>query len=235
MKPLSNDWFIEGLQDFEYKKYVLLAWLQEVSTEFAEVRLYPAFAELINQFNNLNRFKENKQQLYNRFPRRLSSAQEPGAPLQFEPIIEDEPGIQEIEAIVDYALPSIQTHIEDGREIYECFDQQLQIEPIGILPLYRREGYLLLRMEQRREVDAYEYRIVLFENVGVNYHGISLTPLQSFRYGLANSYESIKLQLLKLNPQQPNPATFLIYSPLPAPRESTLLPVAKRKFLAYLK
>ena len=36
---LSPEWFLEGTLDFEYKKYVLLAYLQHVSQEFAEMNL----------------------------------------------------------------------------------------------------------------------------------------------------------------------------------------------------
>ena len=39
MKQLRDDWFLEGRIDYEYKKYVLLAYLQYVAQQFSEVKL----------------------------------------------------------------------------------------------------------------------------------------------------------------------------------------------------
>lgn len=36
MKSLRPNWFFEDLPDFEYKKYVLLAYLQDVHAQFTE-------------------------------------------------------------------------------------------------------------------------------------------------------------------------------------------------------
>lgn len=33
MKTLNHNWLTEGLIDFEYKKYILLSYLQEVNTK----------------------------------------------------------------------------------------------------------------------------------------------------------------------------------------------------------
>ena len=42
MPKLSKDWITEKHIDFEYKKYVLLAYLQEVEKHFEMTSLYPA-------------------------------------------------------------------------------------------------------------------------------------------------------------------------------------------------
>ncbi|RMG20372.1 MAG: hypothetical protein D6730_20075 [Bacteroidetes bacterium] len=235
MKKLSTDWFMEGLLDYEYKKYVLLAYLQHVSQEFAQERLYPSFSDLIFHYKNLAAFKENKQKLYERFPKSLSEEEFKQLRLVMKPEIEEDVQLKEIESIVEYAIPAIREHLKEGKGIYEYIDEQLSIEPIGILPLYKQEGYILLRINQHKEVKAFEYRIVFFENTEANYHGISMNYLQSFRLSLANTYEAIKRELTQLNAQLPNPATYLLYTVKAFPEEASLLPVAKRKMLAYLK
>ena len=62
MKKLSSNWFVEGLQDFEYKKYVLLAYLQGVKQAFDQALLYPVFSELIAHYQDLHAFQQSKQQ-----------------------------------------------------------------------------------------------------------------------------------------------------------------------------
>ena len=39
MKQLNPNWLTEGWVDFEYKKYLLLAYLQKVSIDFDERKL----------------------------------------------------------------------------------------------------------------------------------------------------------------------------------------------------
>lgn len=235
MKKLNADWFLEGLLDFEYKKYVLLAYLQHVGREFAQEKLYPSFSDLIFHYKNLHAFKENKEKLSEKFPKSLSREEFKNLKLAFESKVEDTDQLKEISSIVEYSLSGIQKHLKEGKEIYEYIDGQLTIEPIGILPLYKNEGYILLRVNKRNTVKVYEYRIVFFENTEANYHGISLKYLQSFTLGIANTYESMKRDLVRTHKHLPNPATYLLYTVRPFPEEASLLPVAKRKMLAYLK
>lgn len=235
MKNLSTDWFIEGLIDYEYKKYMLLAYLKYVSQEFAQERLYPSFSDLIFHYNNLTAFKENKQKLYERFPKTLSEEEFRKLKLVQNTEIEDDAHLQEVESIISYAMPVFRDHLREGKEIYELIDEHLNIEPVGILPLYKQEGYVFLRIQPRPDVKVYEYRIVFFENTDANYHGISLKYLDSFRLSIANTYETIKRKLIQARAHLPNPATYLMYAERPFPEESSLLPVAKRKMLAYLK
>ena len=46
MSSLSTNWITEKHIDFEYKKYVLLGYLQHVNESFTENKLYPSLSEL---------------------------------------------------------------------------------------------------------------------------------------------------------------------------------------------
>ena len=54
MGTLSENWLTEDIMDFEYKKYIVLGYLQNVETHFNEQKLYPDFAELIAHYKNLD-------------------------------------------------------------------------------------------------------------------------------------------------------------------------------------
>ena len=235
MKKLSNDWFIEGVLDFEYKKYMLLAWLQHVSKEFAEYRLYPSFSELIFHHQNLNQFLEHKNRLLQQFPSKLNLEEFRQMNLHFDSNVTDEGELNEIDSIINFSIPIIRDHLEDGKEIYEVIDQKLLIEPIGITPLYVKEGYILLQIHPGKEVDAFNYRIAFFENTEGNYYGISMDFLTSFRYSISQTYETMKRDLIRQNKLLPNPATYLLYSQAPFPVPESILPVAKRKMLTYIR
>ncbi len=235
MKKLSEDWFLEGMLDFEYKKYVLLAYLGEVSRKFAEYKLYPAFSDLIFHYNNLHQFRENRQQIRQRFPSHLDQEELRNLRLRYTSEVEEGGDLEEISSIVEYALPNIQSQLKAGKEIYEAVNQQLVIEPIGITPLYKREGYILLQINPLREIKAYFYRVAFFENVEANYYGISFDYRNSFTYSLSNTFENMKRELIRTCSDLPNPATFLLHSRRLFPEAESILPIAKRKMLSYLK
>ena len=142
MKKLSANWFMDGIQDFEYKKYVLLAYLQSVGSEFADYKLYPSFADLIFHYRNLNEFKENKERITDKFPQKLDLEAFRKFNLKFNAEQDDFSDLDEIDAIIKYSLPQINHHLKEGKEIYQAIDEKIKIEPIGILPLYKREGYI---------------------------------------------------------------------------------------------
>jgi len=65
MGTLSEKWLTEDLMDFEYKKYLVLGYLQIVETHFNEQKLYPDFAELIAHYKNIIQLKNNTATLEN--------------------------------------------------------------------------------------------------------------------------------------------------------------------------
>ena len=74
MATLNDNWITEEHIDFEYKKYMLLAYLQHVSESFTENKLYPPLSELMKHYRNVTALRDNKKQFYDSFPERLSSA-----------------------------------------------------------------------------------------------------------------------------------------------------------------
>ena len=50
---LKENWLTEGLIDFEYKKYQLLAYLKRVKDSFNKVELYPFLSDLVFSFSPL--------------------------------------------------------------------------------------------------------------------------------------------------------------------------------------
>ena len=74
MNNLKHDWLTEGLIDYEYKKYVLLAYLKDVGNRFNQSELYPFMTDLIFHYRNLIKVKESKKLMYDNFPESLTKA-----------------------------------------------------------------------------------------------------------------------------------------------------------------
>ena len=234
MKSLGVNWFIEGTIDFEYKKYVLLDYLQEINRHFDKSRLYPNLSDLVFHYNNLLCFKQNKVMLQNAFPQRLTEADIAAVKLTYQKIVEDDNSMHEIEQIISYAMAKMDPAIKTGREIYEFVESRLNIDPIGIMPLLPYDGYFSLRNGKESTNYLYEYHFTIFEDKNDKYRGINIQLIDTYQHSLTNTPEAIKLNLIRRNRHLPNPAVYYVHSDITFPLEQTLLPVAKRCLVKYI-
>ncbi len=234
MKELSRNWFIEGTIDFEYKKYILLDYLQEINHHFDNSRLYPNLSDLIAHFNNLQYFKKHKSMLQQAFPQRITGADLEAVKLTYQKITDDDDLMREIETIIGFALQKMDPAIKTGKEIYDFVESRLTIDPIGIVPLMPYHGYFTLRNGQGRVNQVYEYQITIFESKDDKYRGINISYVETFEESISKTPESVKLDLIKRNQYLPNPAVYYVQSDIAFPLEQTLLPVAKRSLVKYI-
>jgi hypothetical protein len=231
MKGLPQNWLTDGLIDFEYKKWILLAYLQEVQRSFDRQALYPELSDLIEHYRNLTKLHENKLRLKGSMPKKLTGADLQQLKLFYESLVQDDELMQELDAIVSFSIPKIKQALDQGKNVYEWVESQVSLTPIGIYPLYQREGYLLVQERQKVEACIYRYDVQVFQQEGERYGGINLEFLEQQPITLMNTYERIKLDLVKRYRDLPNPATFLLVAGLECPFEETLLPVAKRQLV----
>lgn len=234
MEKLSNDWLTDGLIDYEYKKYLLLAYFKKVRTSFEQQELYPILGDLVFHYNNLLEFKKNREVIQKNFPAELSGIDLKKLELTYKKITEDDELMAEIEDIIAYALPLFKGSLSEGKEIYEYVESNCQLTPVGLLPLYTDEGYFFISHDPSRETNVYRYQLTLVETAKEQYRGIHTTRIDQLRRGLGDTYENLKIGLTKKFKDLPNPATFLIHSRVKFPYTSTLEPVAKRLLVRYI-
>lgn len=235
MKTLEKDWLTAGLIDFEYKKYVLLSYLQSVKTNFQAKKLYPDLLDLQRHYEYSLYFKSGLEQMAKNFPKRIKGFNNDNMALDYEPDAQPESEyLAEIESITDYALPRFRRGIEEGEELRKGMEDSISITPIGILPLYKNDGYMFLYEPLIHETKVYQYNVTIFENNHEKQRGIKTYLIDTVRYSPSNTFENLKIALVKKYKHLPNPATYLIESKLLMPLQETLLPLAKRKMVAYL-
>ncbi len=234
MKSLSETWFAEGYIDFELKKYTLLAYLKEVNTYFNESKLYPQLSDVIFHYNNLVAFRENKKFLQEHFPKKLSGIQLEKLQLLYEQMIEDDELMQELEDIINFSATKMKGTIDSGVEIYELVEENILINPVGIIPLDTQEGYFFLNTTVQKQTLVYHYRLSFFEKHDEKYRSMKTAYVNSWDKNFVNTFESIKSELIRYRNQLPNPAVYAIQIELGFPVEETLLPIAKRSLVKYI-
>lgn len=234
MNSLSVNWFIEGRVDFEHKKYMLLAYLQQINKHFNNNKLYPDLNDLVFHYNNLLKFKQNKSDLQKAFPERLTEADIAAVKLTYEKMIQDDSMMQEIEHIISYSLDKMDPALQEGREIYEFVESRLKIESIGVVPLYPYHGYLLLANGDEKRTDVYEYMLTIFESKDEKYRGINTTYIARYDRNFIYTPEAIRKELVQSRRELPNPAVYHVESDIRFPLEQTLLPLAKRSLVKHI-
>jgi hypothetical protein len=234
MKTLSETWFADGYIDFELKKYTLLAYLQEVNKYFGENKLYPQLGDVIFHYNNLVAFRENKKYLQEQFPKKLTMIQMEKLQMLYEQMIEDDELMQELEEIINFSAGKIKSTITNGTEIYEFVETQLNIFPVGIVPLENTEGYFFLAEGTFRKTRVYQYSLSIFQKQDEKYRSIKTEYIDHWDRSIANTYENIKAELIRRKKELPNPAVYCIETGLAFPVDETLLPVAKRSLVRYI-
>jgi hypothetical protein len=224
MEKLSKDWITQGLIDFEYKKYLLMAYLQTVKSSFGKVELYPFLADLVFHYRNLQALKENKALLKESFPKELSLEEFRKLELSYREMIEDDSVMSELESIINFALPQIRDSLQEGSIIYEYVESQCEISP----------GYLFVTQPPEKETNIYRYQMSIFEGTQEQLRSLNTEFIERVEKNPLNTYERLKLDLIRKFKDLPNPAAYLILARMKFPFVETLMPVAKRLFVKHI-
>lgn len=228
MDSLKHDWLTDGLIDYEYKKYILLAYLKDVGKRFNQSELYPFMTDLIFHYRNLIKVRESKKLMYDNFPESLTKADFNKLRLTYEKIVNDDEVMQQIEEIISFAIPKMKNMLEEGKELYEFVEENIKLEPVGVSPIYSDEGYLFINQDSSNDIAIYRYQMTFFEHAEEKYRSMTTEFLMNEMRNISKTYENIKVELTRQFTELPNPATYLAVSKLKFPLKETVLPVAKR-------
>jgi hypothetical protein len=234
MEKLKENWLTDGLLDFEYKRYILLAYLQHVRSSFARTELYPFLSELVAHYSNLKALRESKSLLADSFPKEINRESLQNLEMTYRNLIEDDAVMKELATIIDFALPELRNSLDEGAQIYEYVEANCEISPVGLTSLYDSEGYLFISQPPERETDVYRYQVTFFEQAQETSRGLHMQYVRTTRRSLANSYENIKLELIREFSALPNPGTYVIISKMKFPYAQTLVPIAKRLLIKHI-
>lgn len=226
---LSANWLTEKWIDFEFKKYQLLAYLQEVRSQYALSRIYPALAEVITHYRNLLSFREKSNFLKLSGKKGdLTGMDWKNLQLTYSSPVSDDEMLAELSQIVDFAVPLFHEHVREGKSIYDLIESNIRFSPVGITPLNKDEGYLLLSKGHENIVNVYHYQLSIYTSADEQFRSLGTTSLGCRSLTYAYSLEKMKIDLIKERKELPNPAVFSIVCALDVPIQEALLPVAKR-------
>ena len=228
MKKLQPDWFTQNWLDAEYQKYVVMAYLQTVRQNFTEHKLCPDLPELRTHYDAGIRFSRGKGTLNAAFPKRVSRVTGPLPRIEYKSEVTDPDFMVEVDAIMEFALPRFQAMVAEGQQRWADIAQSLKLAPVGLLPLRPEEGYLLLHATNQAETQVYYFCLTLYSDQEPGGRLVQLEFVEVVRKSLVNTFENIKLDLIRRHRHLPNPATFMLESQRTYPVQETLLPIARQ-------
>jgi hypothetical protein len=235
MAALDLNMFTAGVHDMEAAQYRILAAMKAAATDLHQNRLYPGLGELVELTSILETINNNRDQYQTVLPKRLSGVDFEKKTLKFDAIPADSEAIARMFELVDWALPQLRTLTDEGIAMFDFVLQHLHIDVVGIMPIYRDEGYVFVPDPRQHVYHVIRYELSLYTDDNDNYRAMKTIEVDTRDQGSVTSApEIVKLDLVRKHQDLPNPATYLVDTDLDFPFENTILPVAKRKLMKVL-
>lgn len=228
MKKLQPDWFTQNWIDAEYQKYVVMAYLQAVRQNFTADKLCPDLPDLRSHYADGIRFSRGKGKLNAAFPKRVSRVSGPPPRIEYQSEVTDPDYMTEMDAIMDFALPRFQALLTEGQQRWTDIAESLTLAPVGLMPLHAEEGYLLLYATNHADAHVYQFSLTFYSGQEPGGRMVELHYVEAVRTSLVNTFENIKLDLIRRYRQLPNPATYRLETTRTYPVQETLLPIARQ-------
>ena len=234
MKKLNENWITQYPLDFEYNQYVLLAYLDSVNKEFNKVKIFPVLEELQQQKGELQKLRQGTNRLREAFPKKVNRVDLINQNIIYEDTVEVDKYIEHVERTVDFALPKIREAYSEGEELYTFVKKQCVLEPVGMLPLHVKEGYLFVAVDTAVDTSIYHYSLGLFEQKNKLVPAVNMKLIDTMKKARAETYEFLKIRMIKKCTSMPNPATYLFFVQMKLPFEETVLPMAREFLVNYI-
>jgi hypothetical protein len=220
--------------DLEINQYRILGGIKELYCDFDKKKIYPSLASLIALKSSLEQIREERKSLTVKFPKQISGFDIKQKKILFtiqEPS-ENNKSIDQVFELIDWALPHIKEAIDEGIVLFDFVEKNIVLEQVGILPIYKDEGYFIVNDNTACELQVHRYESSLFSSGKEKYRALKTEFVKSEKQEIIRvSPETIKHQLIKERQDLPNPATFICDTDLDFPFAETIFPVAKRKLM----
>ena len=235
MQVLNLEMFTTGVKDIEGAQYKILAAAGQVAQQFHRSRLYPGFAELIDLASALETINTNREQYKTQLPKKLTGVDFEKKTLNFDAVPADADDIEKMFELIDWALPHVKKLTDEGVAMFDFISQEMSIDVVGIMPMYRDEGYALVPDRFNGIVHVLRYQLSIFSDDDDNYRALKTEEIETRELlAVYDAPENIKLELIEGYKDLPNPATYMVDTDLDFPFEETILPVAKRALMREL-
>lgn len=232
MEALTLASFFQNSEDAEINQYNILGGIKEYQNELNRKRVYPSLSQLIELVTSLEDIVYNRNEIFDAFPKEIVRYDLENKKIILEPVDKSPQKVELVFNLIEWALPILKQTIEEAIILYEFVDKNLEIDNVGILPIYKNEGYFIVPNNQVITLNVFKFECSLFSANSEKYRSLRTKLIEELEKNfLEKSPEVIKLDLINRFKELPNPATFLCETDLDFPFNETIFPIAKRKLM----
>ena len=234
MEKISADSFIyQAIHDSEQCQYRAMEYLKQCRKGFSSNKLYPALAELIELAKGLENFLDSTQSFQSQLPQSIKSIDLENQEIVYEPHYAKHSELVRVEEQVQWMLPLLKRLIDEGARIYDFVEESINVAGVGVLPMYKNEGYCIVPEHRLYLIHFLYYQLSLYTSGEEKYRTLKTNIVDSLHQPLVQySPITLKRQFMQSHREMPNPATYVCETDLDFPLQETILPVVKRKLMA---
>ncbi len=234
MKYLNIDSFVSKEDDIELNQYKILSGLKDYRSEFNKNRLYPALSELVYLSSQLEEILERKSSPGLPLPKGIKNSRN-DKNVFVEVITQAKEQKEYFFELIEWALPVIKGMIDEAYILYNFVDENMEIEEVGVRPVLKNEGYILVPDVQHALLQIHRYECSTYSSGETPFHSLKTRFIQTApALNFSSESEFVKIELVKKYRDRPNIAAYLCNNDLDFPFNETVFPVAKRKLLDYI-
>jgi len=227
--PLSLELFLRAGQDWEAAQYRILAALQSHWLALRQNRLFPTRLEVSRLREQLLQLLRSREELEDAFPHILVRID--WTTLRLERIPEythaaRERFLQRVFELLQWALPLVEQLWQESQALYEFACEHIGVHELGVLPLYRDEGYLFIPDPVQRRLLVWHYHVSpVYTAEQQREVALELVWQEPFSGILLTEQLLQRVRTLRL----PHPATYVCDTDVALPLQETVLPIARQK------
>jgi hypothetical protein len=159
MQKLENDWLTSGLIDFEYKKYLLLAYDRDHTSFYKSKKLYPHFEDVIEKLKIVNEFLS-KINYLEESKKEIDFFDIVNKRIIYHSLIKDE-SMDEVKAIARYSKEILVDIYSKYRKLLDEVDSNVIISGCKVEIFNSYDGYIILKYQNKEKILRYEiYRLI---------------------------------------------------------------------------
>ena len=235
MSMPTLDLFTSPPEDLEIGQYHVLQGLKDCHERFAQNKLYPELSDLIHLLQSLEGILDAHAEMDENLAGDLEDVDLEQGALIRSAYQSSLPELDKIIELTSWAVPHIQESIVEGATIVDFVDDNMSITSVGLIPMYKQEGYWFVPDLRTELLHLLRYELALYSTSKERFRTLKTNELESLDdHQIRHSPESVKLHLIEKYHDLPNPATFNIEVDIDFPYQETVLPIAKRKLMRYL-
>jgi hypothetical protein len=231
---MDTDWLFEGIIDSEQKQYILLNYFQKLNKNLEEMKVYPMFTELSLHLGNIQTLMNQNQILYT--DKVLSSFDDELiiSDLKFKDIpIMAEDEYLEYRKILKYSLPRLQDYFGITKSIWSIVYDSIHVKvKKNRINLESKTGFFYYKTHEivyvwkyhTRKVSKIDSQDKTFLKL-IHQENINNLTINDIILNFLSTKEKVKTHKYPV---------FEVFCDEIFPLEETLIPIFKRKIVAYI-